>query len=304
MDCTASDVDTSESLPQRLRAVRISCDLTQQELARRAGLSRSHVCELEKGAAHPSVACLRKIAKVVQVTLDDLLDGVPYRPRHGGRRALTNLGAALHGHFPTPRSVQPPQSLHAAFRLARFTVQGNSLLAQLSQQRRSRDAWRVIKQLASYLNGPEQELVLHLLVNGGAPEEIHPGKLGFLKPIVDDRGGRFHGIVLAVEGGLIVVYPQLGVITGKGRHCTIDFLVCVGVDRRVVFISGEVDSKWHKGKEERDAGRDRAVGLPSMRIPDHEVDRPDFFKRFVRSVRARLDTVVRSAPASNEAGAA
>lgn len=299
-DSPATLADREESLPQRLRAARVSCDLSLRQMARVAGLSRAHLGEIERGRAHASPAVLDKIARALHTTVEDLLDGVPYRPRQGGRPALTCAGAVLRRTFRPPRVQIPPETLYHAFRLARHTVHGSTLLAKLDQQQRSREEWRLIKALATKLNGPEQEFVLHLLVNGGTVEERHPFKLGFVRPVVDDCGGWFYSVVVTVPELTIAVYPQLGVTTGKGWYCTIDFLICAGDGRRTVFISGEVDSKWHANRRGRDARRDEFIALPSMRMPDSEVDRADFFPRFARSVKARLEGVPRGAGRSDK----
>lgn len=85
-----------------IREIRLECGLTQAELARRAGMSRSVVNAYEQGTRQPGVNALARIAAAggMRVTLDtrndpidvsragqlleqvvDLAEALPYRPR-------------------------------------------------------------------------------------------------------------------------------------------------------------------------------------------------------------------------------
>jgi DNA-binding XRE family transcriptional regulator len=56
----------------RLRTRRINCGLTQQELGESVGVSRAHISTMEDGQGWPSVELLRKIARSLRITMDDL----------------------------------------------------------------------------------------------------------------------------------------------------------------------------------------------------------------------------------------
>lgn len=62
----------SKHLSKRLREVRVSKKMTQQELADKAGLHLTYVGHLELGKYHPTVFVMWKIAKALGVTLDKL----------------------------------------------------------------------------------------------------------------------------------------------------------------------------------------------------------------------------------------
>ena len=47
--------------------------LTQADLAAQGGVDRSHISKLEAGRAEGNVATLRKLAEVLNVTIDDLV---------------------------------------------------------------------------------------------------------------------------------------------------------------------------------------------------------------------------------------
>ncbi len=58
----------------RLRELRMSRGLTQEELAAAAGFSRSYYTEIETGKRNISLLNLRKLAQCLQVNLSTLLD--------------------------------------------------------------------------------------------------------------------------------------------------------------------------------------------------------------------------------------
>lgn len=58
-----------------VRARRQSLRLSQTEVARRACVSRSHLCEIEQDKARPSIGVLDDLAQVLETTSGTLLDG-------------------------------------------------------------------------------------------------------------------------------------------------------------------------------------------------------------------------------------
>lgn len=57
---------------ERLRNLRVSCGLTQEEVALRADITTSYYGQLERGQANPSVGMLEKICAVMGITLADI----------------------------------------------------------------------------------------------------------------------------------------------------------------------------------------------------------------------------------------
>lgn len=81
------------NIPARLRAFRAAYDLTQRDLARRAGLSHTAIAKIERGDMSPTVASLQKIAASLSLPITALLgedagapEGIFY-----GRDDLTRL---------------------------------------------------------------------------------------------------------------------------------------------------------------------------------------------------------------------
>ncbi len=54
-------------LGEQIRKARLKADLTQEELARRAGLSRNYVSLLEQDAKSPTIKMLLRICKALGV---------------------------------------------------------------------------------------------------------------------------------------------------------------------------------------------------------------------------------------------
>lgn len=62
----------TQRLSRRLKEVRKSKNLTQQELAEKAGLHLTYVGHLELGKYHPTVFVMWKISKALGVTMNEL----------------------------------------------------------------------------------------------------------------------------------------------------------------------------------------------------------------------------------------
>jgi transcriptional regulator with XRE-family HTH domain len=64
--------NTLKKLGDRIREIRESRKLTQEELAYQADLDYSYVNQIENGRKNPTVQILDQIAKVLKVTIKDL----------------------------------------------------------------------------------------------------------------------------------------------------------------------------------------------------------------------------------------
>lgn len=61
-------------LPERIKSARQRAGLSQSEIAREIGLNQSSVSDWERGETAPSLANLTKLARLLGVTVDHLLD--------------------------------------------------------------------------------------------------------------------------------------------------------------------------------------------------------------------------------------
>jgi transcriptional regulator with XRE-family HTH domain len=83
------DSRTGSPLGNWVRATRMEQGLSQRELATRAALSRSYVCDIERGrGAHPSVETLDKLAAALGAARVDLMKAAGLiDPVEGGRES-------------------------------------------------------------------------------------------------------------------------------------------------------------------------------------------------------------------------
>src|SRR5437762_89181 len=74
-------MDAAANLARNLKQLRESRNLTQQQMAKLAGVPRATWSHLESGGANPTLAVLHKAALALAVTLEELLS----TPRASGR---------------------------------------------------------------------------------------------------------------------------------------------------------------------------------------------------------------------------
>lgn len=73
------DTETSygeKRTPTQLRILRVAAGLTQDELARAAGIGRTTVVQLEKGTGLPKLRTARAVAHVLRCEVLDLFPGL------------------------------------------------------------------------------------------------------------------------------------------------------------------------------------------------------------------------------------
>jgi len=63
----------SHAIGANLKRIRATTDLTQSDLAKRAGTNINYYAKLERGIAVPSLAMLEKIAKALKVKSSEIL---------------------------------------------------------------------------------------------------------------------------------------------------------------------------------------------------------------------------------------
>ena len=59
-------------LAGNVKALRLGCALSQEELAFRADLDRTYISQIERGISNPSVLVLVKISKVLGTDIQEL----------------------------------------------------------------------------------------------------------------------------------------------------------------------------------------------------------------------------------------
>jgi transcriptional regulator with XRE-family HTH domain len=83
------------SFGANMRRCRHRAGLTQEELAFRTSLHRSDVSLLERGCRQPRLGTIIKIANPLSVSIDELLEGIDWKPgATGGKFACREAGDA------------------------------------------------------------------------------------------------------------------------------------------------------------------------------------------------------------------
>jgi len=68
-------IDLKTLLGMSIKTQRASLGISQEELAHRAGLHRTYVSDLERGARNPSIESIEKLAGALQVSVSNLFEG-------------------------------------------------------------------------------------------------------------------------------------------------------------------------------------------------------------------------------------
>jgi len=69
-----SQSDLSSGLGTAIKNERSALGISQDELAKRSGLHRTYVSDLERGARNPTVGSIQKIANALQVPVGKLFE--------------------------------------------------------------------------------------------------------------------------------------------------------------------------------------------------------------------------------------
>lgn len=64
--------NTKEKLGKKMQKLRKSLGFTQEELAEKLNISRTHMGHIEQGRKSPSLKLMEKIARALKVKLQDL----------------------------------------------------------------------------------------------------------------------------------------------------------------------------------------------------------------------------------------
>ncbi|HHW43811.1 MAG TPA: helix-turn-helix transcriptional regulator [Desulfotomaculum sp.] len=61
-------------LGHNLKKIRQNKGLSQLKLSKLSGVAQSSISEIESGKSNPNISTLRKLANVLEISLDELLD--------------------------------------------------------------------------------------------------------------------------------------------------------------------------------------------------------------------------------------
>lgn len=66
--------DANKQVGRRIRALRVSQDLTLGKLAEMAKMSEKHLGKVERGTANPSIQCVADIAEALQIPVSSIVE--------------------------------------------------------------------------------------------------------------------------------------------------------------------------------------------------------------------------------------
>ena len=87
-------LDVARRFGANLRRVRRQADLSQEQLGFHSGLHRTEVGLLERGARVPRIDTLLKVASALEVSPDELIEGIEWTPgssQSGSLQALATF---------------------------------------------------------------------------------------------------------------------------------------------------------------------------------------------------------------------
>jgi transcriptional regulator with XRE-family HTH domain len=97
----------------RLREARQGRDMTQEDVAREAGLTKSFVSAVERGETSPSIGSLYRLCEVLGVSIAELFETVPAPESNVVRRAdvrgVSFGGEGVENHVLSPRAERRAQ---------------------------------------------------------------------------------------------------------------------------------------------------------------------------------------------------
>jgi transcriptional regulator with XRE-family HTH domain len=70
-------IDLKTLLGMAIKTRRSALGISQEELAHRAGLHRTYVSDLERGARNPSIESIEKLAQALQISISELFEKTP-----------------------------------------------------------------------------------------------------------------------------------------------------------------------------------------------------------------------------------
>ena len=270
-----------------LKAARVAAGLTLSDLARKLDVAVSTVSRIEAGQRPVTTEYLKRCKGVLEVD-------TTIRRTALNDEALRADSRWLREAFPREPEFAP-QPLFTAFRAARQSDAGAELIERLDAQRRSAAEWWAIRRSAGNLNGDEQVFLSLALLNKGIMHKTRPEDV--LLPLAYHTPPRHQW--LAVHVGPCVYFPQLTIElpydpsldwqARKIRSPRLDFLIAVA-SKPAVYINQEIDGPSHLLRSEADGHRERAIRLPTLRIPSDHLLRKNFWPDYQDQLRELVES--------------
>ncbi len=69
-------VTSAKKLGQNMKKIRLAKQMSQGDICRKLGLGRSYISNVESGKNNPTLSTITKLAKALEVSVDELLRNV------------------------------------------------------------------------------------------------------------------------------------------------------------------------------------------------------------------------------------
>src|SRR5277367_418946 len=96
MDTLVQGLDVKKPFGSAVRVWRHRLGISQEELAGRAGLHRTYICDIERGARNVSLESIEKLARALEISVAKLFSyepgtGVPASEKNGSHEDLVDI---------------------------------------------------------------------------------------------------------------------------------------------------------------------------------------------------------------------
>lgn len=296
-------LSSQQKLAKRLIRLRVSKDLSQRDVAERAGFAQPYLAQVEGGVRPISARFLRQLEAIYSKKLSAQLWrvlGRRGRPRHtqNTRLALAELfgsSSAAAVKAGPPKYAQPHQVRRASDPLWPMALHLSSEArgeVELLEKLRAEDEifWRQFNSLR-FDSWSEKRLLVRVANLGGQLMGVRLQRLGASVAVVDGKTGKrpglHRGFVLKGKEGSAVWCPQVAVSTRLGIFCVDNLLVVSSRGRRVT-VAVEVNGRQYHQDARRQLRRDRALGIPVIHLDASELHTPGLMTRILKWAYAQL----------------
>ena len=257
---------------QTLAQWRKARGVSQAGLSTIISFDRSLISYVESGRVAASAKFLKECAEALGIQPGQIVVEPPPRiVRLPQSRSW--LPAVL-----TPDRSRVAPALRQVFALAISTKRGKAIVDAVDSQRLSGPTYCAIKTMGGYMNGPEQKFLLLSLLDQGALRELRPDEVRISLAVVYPPQ---HWWLVLVRNGCIY-FPQL-TVSVNGYYPRLDYLIVVPTSPPLL-INQELDGPLHKGREQKDRERARALGLVTLRIPVDRLEEENFLEWYDRAL--------------------
>ena len=240
--------------------------LTQSQVAKSLGVSRSRISRLEREIGKPTDEEIRKLASTLQISTTRL--------RNAAGELEASPGCALKKRFqPTPEVFLAHQDRPSYVRLSAARLRAPDQLSCLETTIGARSDLKQVKVFlrdTAFDSDLEMIAVLQLLSAGAVPIWAAPQHWGFYEcPVTDGRGVRMVGHLrtpsLLMEEAEAIIFPQCTLLC-ENRSRRPDMLVGQRCLDEIVWFCVEIDGEGHCEVPYRPV-----VNLPTWRFTPTDV---------------------------------